>query len=595
MTHLAEALALVAVLGLAAQWLGWRLHIPTIVLLGLFGVLVGPVFDLIHPSEALGDAFQPLIQLSVAAILFEGGLSLRWHELRQASTGVKRLVTVAPVLSLVLGAAAGYAIGGLSWPVAVVFGAIIVVTGPTVILPLLRQARLLRRPASFLKWEGIVNDPTGALMAVVAFEYFATPGRATLGHSLFELVSGILGAGALGALAGWLLGRTYLAGQVPEYLKGPMALAAALGVFALANLALDDAGLVAATVLGIMLGNMGLPSIEEIRRFKEYTAIILVSAIFLLLTADLDPAILLALDWRGAALIAAVLFLVRPIAIGIATAGTDMSWQERVLVGWIAPRGIVAAAVAGVFGPALTDRGFAGGELLLPLVFLLILTTVVLHGFSLPWLARRLELSAKSRDGLLICGASPWSTGLATTLHREKVPILLADGSWSRLRAARHAGLPVYFGEILSEEAEIDIETGELGSLLAASSNDAYNALVCAEFAPEFGRHRVFQLAAPGNGHPKRRPGAASRGRALLDAETRYEDLQRNWYRGWTFKVTGITDEFTWDDLLAALPDGALPLMAIDDENGVRLASAEQPLRAEPGERVLWFGLKPDR
>lgn len=595
MIHLAEALALVAVLGLAAQWLGWRLQIPTIVLLGLFGVLVGPVFDLIRPSEALGGAFQPLIQLSVATILFEGGLSLRWHELRQASTGVKRLVTVAPVLSLGLGSAAGYVIGGLSWPVAVVFGAIIVVTGPTVILPLLRQARLRRRPASFLKWEGIVNDPTGALLAVVAFEYFATPGRATLGHSLLELISGILGAGALGVLAGWLLGRAYLAGKVPEYLKGPMALAAALGVFALANLALEEAGLVAATVLGIVLGNMGLPSIEEIRRFKESTAIILVSAVFLLLTADLDPAILGALDWRGAAVIAAVLFLVRPIAIGLATIGTDMSWQERVLVGWIAPRGIVAAAVAGVFGPELTARGFAGGELLLPLVFLLIFITVVLHGFSLPWLARGLDLSAKSRDGLLICGASAWSTGLATTLHREKVPILLADSSWSRLRTARHAGLPVYFGEILSEEAEIDIELGELGSLLAASSNDAYNALVCTDFAPELGHHRVFQLAAPANGHPKRRPGAASRGRALLDTETRYEDLQRGWYRGWAFKVTGLTDEFSFDDLLAALPDGALPLMAINEENGVRLASADQPLRAEAGERVLWFGLKPDR
>jgi NhaP-type Na+/H+ or K+/H+ antiporter len=417
MEHVTEILALVLVVGLAAQWIGWRLGIPAIVLLILFGLLVGPMSGFVHPREALGEAFQPLIKLGVAAILFEGGLALRWHELRQAAAGVNRLISVGMVLSLAFGATAAHFIGGLSWPVAIVFGTIIVVTGPTVILPLLRQARLKRRPASYIKWEGIVNDPIGALLATVAFQYFASRGETSIAESLLHLALGFAGTTALGAGLGWLLGRAYLEGLAPEYLKGPLALAAALGAYALANLVLEEAGLVAATVMGVMLGNMGLPSIGEIRRFKEYVAILLVSGIFMLLTADLDPLILLPLDWRGVALVAAIVFLVRPAAVALATIGAGMSWQERVLVGWIAPRGVVAAAVAGIFGPSLAAHGYAGAGTLLPLVFTLILVTVIVHGFSLRWVARLLGLSAPKEGGLLISGANAWSTGLAEALH----------------------------------------------------------------------------------------------------------------------------------------------------------------------------------
>jgi NhaP-type Na+/H+ or K+/H+ antiporter len=591
MPHITETLALVGVLGLTAQWLGWRLKIPAIVLLSLFGLLMGPVLGVLRPSDALGDAFQPLIHLAVAAILFEGGLTLRLSELKKAAAGVNRLITVAVVLSLVFGSAAAHWIGGLSWPVAVVFGAIAVVTGPTVILPLLRQARLRKRPASYLKWEGIVNDPSGALLAVVAFEYFLGAGQPSIGHSLLELVLGLVVPAALGGIGGWLLGRAYLAGLVPEYLKGPMALAAALGAYALSNLVLEESGLVAATVMGLVLGNMGLPSINEIRRFKEYMSVLLVSGIFLLLTADLNPEIMLRLDWRSLALLAVMLFLVRPLAIGLATVGAGMTWQERVLVAWIAPRGVVAAAVAGVFGPALAARGYAGGDLLLPLVFALILITVVVHGFSLGWLARRLGLSAAGEGGLLIAGASPWSAGLAEALHKLEVPVLLADSSWARLRSARLGGIPVYFGELLSEQAEVSLELGEMGSLLAATSNDAYNSLVCAHYASEMGRHRVFQLAA-GDVAEHRRPAPTARGLTAFGDKVQFEDLQREWYGGWTFQRTNITEDYDAEAFLASLPEDALPLVVIGAKGAVRLVGADRSLKVQPGDRVVWFGCK---
>ncbi|MEQ8662467.1 MAG: sodium:proton antiporter, partial [Gammaproteobacteria bacterium] len=476
---LANVVAIVIVAGILAQWVAWRFRVPAIVLLTVTGFVLGPVTGLVVPAADLGQLLAPLVQLAVAVILFEGGLNLHFHELKHAGRGVVRLVSLALVLNFVLGAAGAYYVGGLSWPVALVFGAIIVVTGPTVILPLLRQARLRARPASLLKWEGIVNDPLGALLAVVVFKVFML--RADMRGNL-ELAAAVvlqLGlAAALGWAAGAALSACFRRGWVPEYLKGPGMLATVVGAFALGNLLLDEAGLLSVTVLGIALGNANLPSIEELRRFKENITVVLVSVLFIVLTADLDPALLRALDWQGALLVLLVIFVLRPLAVALATLGTDLSWQERVLVGWIAPRGIVAAAVAGAFSARMLDAGYPDAAKLLPLVFVLIVTTVVLHGFSLPWVARALGLASRRADGLVVVGASPWSIDLAARLKELEVPVLVVDASWHRLRPARLAGLPIHFGQVVSESAGQSLDLATIGYVLAATDNDAYNALV---------------------------------------------------------------------------------------------------------------------
>ncbi len=396
--HITLVLALIIVLGITAQWLAWRLHLPAIILLSLFGLLAGPVFGWIQPSTDLGELLQPVIKLGVAVILFEGGLSLRLHELKEAAIGVRRLVTLGVLFVFGLGSVAAHYIAGLAWPVAMVFGAITTVTGPTVIIPLLRQAKLRRRPASYLKWEGIVNDPTGALLAVLTFQYFMFAQDQGLDELLLHMSAGLVIAVALGGGGAWLLAWLFRRGAVAEYLKGPVALASALTVYVMANAAFEEAGLLAATIMGVVLGNLRLPSITEMRRFKEYLVILLVSSVFILLTADLDPGIMLHLDWRAGLLLLAVLLLVRPIGVLAATLGSGMSWQERSLVAWIAPRGIVAAAVAGVFGPQLQAQGYQGAHLLLPLVFALVFITVVLHGLSLRPLAQRLDHGTEGLD-----------------------------------------------------------------------------------------------------------------------------------------------------------------------------------------------------
>ncbi len=589
--HITLVLASIALLGIGAQWLAWWSKLPAIVLLTVVGLVAGPVSGWLQPSHDLGEFFEPLIKLGVAVILFEGGLTLRFHEFRQAAHGVMRLVTIGVVLSFMLGSVAAHYIGGLSWAVAVIFGAIIVVTGPTVIIPLLRQSRLRRRPASFLKWEGIVTDPTGALLTVVLFGYLSANGKDDIERLAAEVGFGLTFAALLGIGVGYMLGQLFRRGFVPEYLKGPSALVAALGVYVGANTLLNEAGLLAATLLGLTLGNMRLPSIDEIRRFKEYVTLILVSAVFILLAAEFKFSTLLALHWRAGALLAIVIFAVRPLSIWLSTIHAGMSWQERALLAWIAPRGIVAAAVAGVFGPAMVAAGYSDGEMLLPLIFTLILLTVTAHGFTIGVLARRLGLSAEGAHGVLIVGASPWTVGLAKVLKEKEVPVMIVDSSWHRLRPARQGGLLVYYGDVLSEASEQRLEFNDYGCVLAATDNDAYNAMVCTHFAAEMSRHRVFQLPdmTSEEPDPKRLP-RTRRGLVVLSEKAWYEDLLSNWYLGWTFKKTLLTEEFSFEQFVASKPEEAMPLATVSKSGVVKFFSPEQPLKPKAGDTVIWFG-----
>jgi len=215
----------------------------------------------------------------------------------------------------------------------------------------------------------------------------------------------------------------------------------------------------------------------------------------------------------------------------------------------------------------------------------------VLHGFTLSSLARRLDLSARRTGGLIIAGGTAWSNGLAKVLHQQEVPVIVADNAWHRLRGARLAGVPVYFGELLSEHAELSLELGAFGNLLAVTNNDSYNALVCAHFAPELGRQRVYQLATDEVAEP-RRPSPAARGRIAFDDDIQYEDLQRHWYQGWGFHSSLITESFGIDDFRAQLPEGAIPILVVGTKQDVRVLEAGKTLKAEPNERVLWFGCK---
>ncbi len=574
--------------GVAAQVLAARLRIPAIVLLLGLGFLVGPVLGLLHPSRAFGPNLRPLIGLAVAIVVFEGGLALDFRELRAAGAGVLRLTAIALPINFALGTLAAHLIGGMPWGPSAVFGAILVVTGPTVILPLLRHTRLERRAGSFLKWEAIANDPVGAILTAIVIEILVgsgdRPGQPAVAELAVHLAGGAASAAFLGIGSAFLVSWAFRRDLVPETLKTPLLLALALIAYVLPNLLMHEAGLIGATVFGVALANLHVPGIAELRRFKEALVVLLVSCLFVVLTADLDPAVLGKLSLPILALTAATLFLVRPAATWLATWRSDMSRRERMFVGWIGPRGIVAAAVAGLAGPRLTEAGYAGGDLIQPTVFAVIVATVLAHGFSLAPLARRLGLSvAGDAERLAVVGASPWSSELALTLHREGVPVLLVDTYPGALREARAAGVPTLQAELLSRHAEEGLADQPPDHLLAATRDELYNALVCTRLAPELGRERVYQVA-PSADHLLHVDTGVSRdlrGKVLGDGGLDFETLAARHAAGWRFAVApaGTGEIRTSDCLLVVRPGGGLAFPSPEHELG----------ELEQGDRLVLF------
>ncbi len=580
----------VAVAGVLAQWLAWRLRLPAIVLLFAAGLAVGPGLQILHPSRDFGSALRPIIGLAVAIVVFEGGLVLDFRELRAAGEGVLRLTALALPVSGVFGTAAAHFVGGMAWGPAILFGAITVVTGPTVVLPLLRQTRLQRRAASFLKWEAIVNDPVGAILAALVLEILAGHGASGRPGALaLQIFGGVVVAIGLGVGAAALIRFAFERDLAQERLKTPALIALALGVYAVSNLVMMDSGLMAATIFGVALANMRVTGLAELRRFKELLVLLLVSALFIVLTADLDRAILAKLSWSALGLTAVMLFLVRPGAILLATIGTGLTRQERLLAAWIAPRGIVAAAVAGVAGLRLESAGYQSAALVMPSVFALIAATMVLHGFTLRPLARRLKLTLGDAPGLVLVGASEWGTNMAAALNAADVPTLLVDVYPGALDAARARRLPVLQAELLSEHGAEELEGRAVDYLFAITPDDIYNGAVCARLAPEFGHQRVFQLPPAGRRIDLRRGlSRESRGKVLGEPSWSHAMFETRFERGWRFEVTEIGSGQA--PSTAAAP-GPLSLVVIRAGGALAPFSVEDagPPAPGAGDKVLVF------
>lgn len=581
--------ALVGALGVGAQWLAWRLRMPAIVLMLLAGLAVGPGLGLFDPERDIGPLMQPMIAIAVAIILFEGGLTLNIESLRGAAEGVRRLVFPGALLGWIGSALALHNVAGLGWPSSAVFGGIMIVTGPTVIAPLLRQARLRKRPAQLLQWEAIVNDPIGALAAVLAFELVLVMQAAeSFGDAAFDMISGIVVATAMGLAAGWALSEAFRRAYAPEYMKVPVLFAVLLGVFALSDYVLHESGLLAVTVMGIWMANAHLPSYTELRRFKEHATVLLVSGVFILLAASMDLETLSRLDWWSAALVLMVIFVVRPVTVMGALAFSNVPFRERLLVAFTGPRGVVLVAVAGLFGERLVSAGIEDAALLAPLAFALVAATVVLHGFSLRPMARMLGLAGGNTPGVIIVGGSQFSTSLAQALLKHEVEVLVVDGNRGRLSSAREAGVPVFYGDILSEAAEHGVEIMSFGRIVAVSDNEAYNTLVATDLAPEFGRDNVFQLKQAKQ-EKRRHALPPTLGGRPFAAGMSFLEIARHMRDGWSVKSTALTEEFTLENWRETNPD-AVPLAELDDQGALRLLDENARLKAEAGTRLFWLG-----
>ena len=585
-------IALVGILGIGAQWVAWRTGWPAIVLMLAAGFLAGPVLGIFDPEHAFGELLEPMVAVGVALILFEGGLSLDFRELRHTGSAVIRLATVGVAIGWLLGALAGIYIAGLAPEVAILFGGILVVTGPTVVIPLLRQSSVKSRPASILKWEAIVNDPTGALCAVIAYEYFrkvAEQPNATLFEVVPPLIIAAIIAGLIGYVAALAIAWSFPRGAVPEYLKVPVLLTAVVGVFVVSNLIEHEAGLVAVTVMGVALANMNVSSLRSIHPFKENIAVLLVSGIFILLSASLSIEDIRYINWPIGLFLLALLFLVRPATILISLLGTNIPWNERLFLAWIAPRGIVLVAISGLFALRLSDLGFTDGNLLIGLSFAVVVVTIVAHGFTVDFVAKLLKVKGATRPGILIVGSTPWTIALAEQVQEMKAPVLIVDSSWQRLALARQKGIPFYHGEILNEATEHNLELAPYQNLVAATENEAYNALVCNEFAHEIGRDAVFQLGEAAQSDDKHSLPESLRGRALFESGFGVEDVSERQRQGWVFRKTKLSDEFDFEDAQERLPDAANMLLLIRRGGVIRFFTHASRPEPRAGDTILSF------
>ncbi|WP_153730304.1 cation:proton antiporter [Sporosarcina obsidiansis] len=579
-------LMLVVLIGVGSQWVAWRTRMPAIVVMAIAGLLVGPILGWINPQQSMGELFGPIITFAVAIILFEGSLNLDFKEIKGFGRPVARIVTIGAFIAWIAGSLAAHYIAGLSWEVAFIIGGLFIVTGPTVILPLLRQARLKPRPAAILKWEGIVVDPFGALLAVFAFEVIKFINDEVTAKAMMLFV----GASLFSVLLGWgtsrILGAAFEKGTIPEYLKAPILFGLVLFVFVLSDEIMHETGLLAVTAMGMTMANMSLTTLNDIRNFKENISVLLISGIFVMLTASLEPHILIEiLNPKIVLYVLAMLFVVRPLSIWLATIGTDLTIRERALIGWIAPRGIVALTVSGYFATILLDNGYKDAELLTALTFALVFSTVVMHGFSIGWLAKKLNLTTPEEFGVVLIGSSRFVAELAKTIQEADHQVLIMDNSWGGLSNARKLEIPTYMGDILSEHTGYHLEMTPYRYILAMTKMDAYNSHVCADFTPDLGRDMLFQTTThKRNGDQQFN---LATGQFLFSPNLSIDELEERMNAGYVFRKTLLTKQYSYTQYLRERDDQSILLYIIRANGEMEFYTAEKELQAQTGDTIV--------
>ena len=586
-------LAGILALGITAQWVAWRFRLPAIVLLLLFGIVLGKLSG----GEAGPDQemFFSLVSLAVGIILFEGGLCLDFREIHGTRAAVVRLVSIGLVVTWLLTAWFAYSVAGFSTQMAILLGALLTVSGPTVILPLLRHVQPVRRIGSLSKWEGIVNDPIGAVLAALVFELvlhqthgnIAGESMSSLGLTLFYslVLSGVSAVILLQML------RRYL---VPDYLQNPVVLAYVVLLFAISNYLQKESGLVTVTLLGVMLANQRTVAIRHVVEFKENLRVLLISTLFIVLASRLkiDMATISMLGWRSLAFVAILILVVRPISVFVATFGAGLSWQERAFLAWIHPRGIVAAAVSSLFALEImreTNHPLASEAARFELTtFLVIIATVSVYGLTLAPVARWLGLSGENPQGILFAGASRAVREIAAALQAEGISVLMVDTNHRHNAEARMAGLPMAYASIGSEFVQEETDLGGIGRLLAMTPNDEVNTLAVMGFAERFGYAEVYQVARVESSSERTEKVAAyRRGRTLFNKPITIDGLEARFEAGAVIKKTMMSSDFTFDDFLERYGESALILFCLGEKGDLLVATDEKDMLPRPGQKLI--------
>lgn len=583
-------LALITVVAFACQWASWRLKLPAILPLLLSGLLLGSVTGWIQPQPLFGDLLLPGVSLAVSLILFEGSLTLHFDEIRGLENTVRRLVTWGALITWAVVTLSAWGLLDLPFPMALLFGALVVVTGPTVIVPLLRSVRPVSSVARLLRWEGIVIDPLGAILAVLAYEVVVASGhQGAVLHGVWLFVKAIGVGAAIGTAVAFALTGLLRRHLVPEYLRTFLVLSAVIGEFVLANAIGDESGLVAVTATGIVMANRKGVNTDDILHFKENLSLMLISVLFIVLAARLEMSQLTKLGAAALLVLAIIQLVARPLSVWVSTLGSSLNWREKVLLGWIAPRGIVAAAVSALFAERLEQSHVAGADLLVPLTFMVIIGTVALQSLTARPLARLLKVAEPAPRGFLIVGANPVSRAIGKALNDNDFPVLLVDTNWEGVRQARMEGLSTFYGNPVSSYADQHLDLVGYGKLLGLSPRREANTVAAMRYRLEFGDPNIYSL--PGQSEKEEKLEAAPHhgGATLFSADMTYARLASLLSQGAEIRKTRITEEFSFEDYLKVEGRQAWPLFAVDGRGHIQVFTAESKFEPKPGWSV--FGL----
>ncbi|ENJ2866302.1 sodium:proton antiporter [Vibrio parahaemolyticus] len=568
-----EALVLsaVGVIGLGCQWLAWRLRLPAILFLLLAGLIVGPFMQWLKPDEILGSLLFPLVSLAVAVILFEGSLTLNFKEIRGVSGSVWSIVSIGAIISWAATSVATHYFLGFTWELAMLFGSLTVVTGPTVIVPLLRTVRPNSTLANILRWEGILIDPLGALFVVMVYEFIVSHSAVNSMEVFGTIIAvGVILGVASGAAVATVLRRAWL----PEYLQPFAVLMVVLGVFSVSNHIESEAGLLTVTVMGMWLANAKDINIQQILHFKEHLTILLITGLFIFLAARISLDDFAALG-SGALLLFVFMQLVsRPLSIFLSTMRSNLNLKDKLFLSWVAPRGIVAASISSLFAIKLIEYGVDGASLLVPMTFMVIIGTVVLQSATARPMAIALGVAEPAPRGFLLIGANRVAREIGQALARYDRRVLMTDSNWEYISQVRMMGLDYYYGNPISSHADDNLNMIGIGQVVALTPDQHFNIMACMQFVDEFGEDKVHclqKVKTNGNGSEKHSVAQEYHGKLLMGGNVSYTQLASLLSRGAEIKHTKLSENFTYQDYLEHHKTNlVIPLFNVEDKGKIQ-------------------------
>ncbi len=595
--HAIIGIVTVLVLGIGSQWLAWRIKIPSILLLLIAGFLAGPVTGFLPHASLQGDWLFAFVSLAIGVILFEGGLSLRVSDLREVGRSVVGLITVGVVITWALAGLAAYYVLEFSVGLAIQIGAILTVTGPTVVIPLLRHVRPSGKVATIARWEGITIDPVGAILAVLVLEAILLLNGAvaeSVSAALFEAVLGLfkvmfigIGLSITGAAVVVLMLRRRL---VPDYLLNSVALMLVVAIFELSNVLQEESGLLTTTLMGIILANQKLVSVRRITEFKEDLQVLLIGSLFILLSARLEMSSLEYITPAAWIFLALTILVIRPVAVFLSLRKSMLNGKEKAFLSWLAPRGIVAAAVASLF--AFKLEGVYPNEIggLVPIVFLVIVGTVTVYGLTLLPFARYLGLATPSAQGVLMLGVHRWGLDIAEALKAQGIKVLVIDSNLRNVDMARKQGLEAQRANALAEHVIDELDLGGIGRFIAWTPNDEVNSLAAIHFLEVFESAEVYQIVAKIDQSNKANNDLPLhlRGMPLFDERADFSNLSLKYSRGAGIVTVEITDGNPFEEVMAGYNGEALPLFKVRGSQ-LNILTPNEVVQAEPGDKVILF------